>query len=666
VTALAGRTGVVLGLLSAMLLTAQAARAWRRPQAAGRAQLRPAVYGLVAGASVAMGALEVALLTDDFSVAYVAANHARATPLLFTAASAWAALEGSIVLWGLVLAGYTAAVFAGFRDGDRLGAGALAVMGAVAVFFFGLMASAADPFRVLDPAPADGPGPNALLQNHVLVAFHPPLLYLGYVGLTVPFAFAVSALALGRGGAAWLERTRRWSLVAWVLLTMGVVLGGWWSYEVLGWGGFWAWDPVENASFMPWLVATAFVHSAVVQLRLGMLQAWNFVLAIAAFALTLLGTFLTRSGVIASVHSFTQSAVGPALLGFLLLVVAGSLTLFALRAGLVASSPGLESMASREGALLVNNLLLALFAFVVLTGTLYPIFVEAFSGTQVSVGRPFFDRMAVPIGFALLLGMGVGPLLPWRAASPALVWARLRWPAVAALAAGAALVVAGVRAPSVVLVTILAAGIAAAALGRLAATVRQEPPRHRPAAAWRALHGNPGYWGGQLAHAGVAMVAVAIAVTGALGTRQQATLTTGRSAKAGPFTLTFTGTFERAEPQRLVRGARLELRRGARLVAVLEPRLNQYPRQVQAIGTPAVRAGLTQDVYVSLTALEPGRVSLQVIRYPLVWLLWFGGLLTAAGGAWALAGGRARRRRARPDGTERTELPPVPAEPTRA
>jgi len=665
VTALVGRSGVALGLLSALLLAAQAARAWRRPHAAGRAQLRPAVYGLLAGALTAMVALEVALLTDDFSVAYVAGNHARATPLLFTLVSAWAALEGSIVLWGLVLAGYTAAVFAGFRDGDRLGAGALAVMGAVAVFFFGLMASATDPFQVLDPAPADGPGPNALLQNHVLMAFHPPLLYLGYVGLTVPFAFAISALALGRGGAAWLQRTRRWSLLAWAFLTAGVVVGGWWSYEVLGWGGFWAWDPVENASFMPWLVATAFVHSAAVQLHRGMLQAWNFVLVIAAFALTLLGTFLTRSGVIASVHSFTQSAVGPALLGFLLLVVAGSLTLFALRADLVATSPRLDRLASREGALLVNNLLLGLFAFVVLTGTLYPIFVEAVTGAQVSVGRPFFDRMAAPIGLALLLGMGVGPVLPWRAARPALVWARLRWPAVAALAAGAALVLAGVRSASVVLVAILAAGIAAAALGRLAAAVRHQPPRRRLAAAGRVLYGNPGYWGGQLAHVGVALVAVAIAVTGAFGARQQVTLAAGQSASSGPFTLTFTGAFQLDEPHRLVSGATIELRRGGRLVAVLEPRLNQYPRQVQAVGTPAVWTGLAQDVYVSLTALESGRVQLQVLRHPLMWLLWAGGLVTVAGGLWALAGGRVRRRRAGRDETVRTELPVVP-EPTRA
>jgi len=665
VTALAGAAGVRLALLAALLLTVQAARAWRRPDAAGPAHLRPAVYALVGGAVLALGALEVALLTDDFSVAYVAANHARATPTLFTVVSAWAALEGSIVLWGLVLAGYTLGVFAGFRAGDRLGAGALAVLGVVAVFFFGLMATVADPFRVLDPAPADGPGPNALLQNHILMAVHPPLLYLGYVGLTVPFAFAISALALGRGGTEWLQRTRRASLLAWVFLTAGIVMGGWWSYEVLGWGGFWAWDPVENASLMPWLAATAFVHSAAVQLRRGMLQSWNFVLVIAAFALTLLGTFLTRSGVIASVHSFTQSAIGPVLLSFLVVVAAGSLALFAVRAERVASGPRLDRLASREGSLLANNLLLALFAFVVLSGTAYPILVEAFTGSQVSVGRPFFDRFAGPIGLSLLLGMAVGPLLPWRAATGAVAWRRLRWPALTALAAGAALVATGVRAPSVVLTLVLAAAVAAAVASRLAAAVRREPARRRPAAAWTALRGNPGYWGGQLAHVGVALCATAIALTGAFNVKQPFTMTPGQQVAAGPFTLALAGTFERSEPHRTVRGARLELRRGGRLVELLEPRLNAYPRQVQAVGTPAVHTGLDQDLYVSLTELDPERVSVQVTRFPLMWLLWTGGLLAVAGGAWALAG-RAVRRHARPERFPIGDAPPVPSGADRA
>ncbi|MFQ5948307.1 MAG: heme lyase CcmF/NrfE family subunit, partial [Acidimicrobiia bacterium] len=420
--AAAGYAGILVALGSAVGLVVQGTRAHRHPDRFGTKALRLPVYGILAGAVIAMGALEVALLTDDFSIEYVANNHSVNTPLIFTIASAWAALEGSIVLWGLVLAGFTVWVFRSVPSHDRLGVGALAIMGLVAIFFFGLMATAANPFAGVEVAPVDGAGPNPLLQNHILMAIHPPMLYLGFVGLTVPFAFAISALIAGEGGSAWLARTRRWTLVAWIFLTAGIVLGALWSYAVLGWGGYWAWDPVENTSFLPWLTATAFVHSSVVQRRRGMLQAWNVALVISTFALTILGTFLTRSGVVASVHSFTQSAIGPAFLAFLAVILVGSFGLFAARAHLVASSPRLESLASREGAFLLNNLLLTLFAFTVLLGTLYPILVEAFSGDQVSVGAPFFDRVAIPISFVLLLAMGLGPVIPSRAARASGVW----------------------------------------------------------------------------------------------------------------------------------------------------------------------------------------------------------------------------------------------------
>jgi cytochrome c-type biogenesis protein CcmF len=336
--------------------------------------LRVPVLVMTLGGVAAMVALESAILSHDFTVAYVADHTATTTPFLFLLASGWAALEGSIVLWGLVLAGFTYLVSRRVGDGDGLGAGALAVMGLIGVFWFGLMATVANPFQVCTEAaalgcaqsawwplqtavaPLEGVGPNPLLQNHILMAIHPPMLYLGYVGLSVPYAFAMAALVRGDRGKVWLDRTHRWTLIAWSFLTLGILLGAWWSYEVLGWGGYWAWDPVENAAFLPFLVATAFVHSAVVQRRRGMLQAWNFALVIATFSLTILGTFLTRSGVVASVHSFTQSAVGPALLGFLAVVVGVSLAIFATRIHVVASSPRLESLASREGVFLLKHL----------------------------------------------------------------------------------------------------------------------------------------------------------------------------------------------------------------------------------------------------------------------------------------------------------------------
>ncbi len=640
--ALAGYAGIVVAFAGAAALAVQGVRVHRRPEL-GRAALRIPVWALLGGAVLAMGALEVGLLTHDFSIEYVARNHARATPTLFTIASGWAALEGSIVLWGLVLAGFTFWVNYRFRRGDGLTPLALVVMAAVALFFFGLMLTAANPFAMLDPAPADGAGPNPLLQNHILMAVHPPLLYVGFVGFTVPFAFAMSALAGRRPGSAWLEVTRRWSLLAWGFLTVGITLGALWSYAVLGWGGYWAWDPVENASFIPWLVATAFIHSSVVQRRRGMLQAWNVALVIATFALTILGTFLTRSGVVASVHSFTQSAVGPALLAFLGVITVAAFALFAMRAQLVASSPRLDSLASREGVFLLNNLLLALFAFVVLVGTMWPIVVEAFTGDQLSVGRPFFDRAATPLGFALLLAMGIGPVTPYRVARWPVLWERLRLPVQAALVAVAAVVVAGARNVNVLLVVGLATLVIIAILRHLWALARARNGSLL-AATGRLVRNDPGYWGGQVSHIGVALVAVAITVSGAFATRvTDAPLSPGESVEFAGYEVAYVAPFFRSERHRDVIGATVELRRGGDVVATLEPRLNDYPNQVQAVPTPAVRIGPVEDIYISLTRIESGDITLDLFRYPLQWLLWAGGLLTAAGAAVPLVLRKRRR-----------------------
>ncbi len=636
-TAALGYAGILVALISALVLIVQGWRVLQQPEL-GRKALRYPVYGLVAGAVLAMAALEVALLGHDFSIEYVARNSSRATPLIFLIASAWAALEGSIVLWGLMLAGFTWWVWLRLQNQDRLGAGALAVMGLVAVFFFGLMATAANPFTTLEVAPPDGTGANPLLQNNLLMAVHPPLLYLGFVGLTVPFAFALSSLVLGAQTSEWLERTRRWTLVAWAFLTGGIVVGGLWAYAVLGWGGYWAWDPVENASFIPWLLATAFIHSSVVQRRRGMLQAWNIALIISTFAATILGTFLTRSGVISSVHSFTQSAVGPAFLGFLSVVLLGSFTLFALRAHTVSSAPRLDSLSSREGVFLFNNLLLTLFAFTVLAGTLYPILVEAFSGDQVSVGRPFFDRAAVPIAFALLLAMGLGPIAPYRVARPAVVWERIRNPVRAALVAGALTVLAGVRKASVILIVVFASFVISVIIRELWSQSRAASQGKGVArSALRVMRRNPGYWGGQLSHIGVALVAVAISVASAFGTKATIALSPGESASYDGYTLVYEEPFTRSEPQRLVSGAVVRVQRGDDTIAVLEPRLNQYPNMVQSIATPAVRIGLTEDLYLNLARLtDGGDITLDAFRFPLIWLLWIGGGIVAGGAAWSL------------------------------
>ncbi|MDH3538681.1 MAG: heme lyase CcmF/NrfE family subunit [Acidimicrobiia bacterium] len=659
-TALAGYFGILLALASAVALGLLGIRGVHDPERISRRYLDRAVLGLMAGSALAMFALVVGLLIDDFSVAYIADHSATSTPALYKVATAWAALEGSIVLWGLVLGVFTYTVYLRYRrstEPDPLWIGALGIMGLVSVFFFGVMATIANPFQVCVEAasvgcletsnlpwatamaPLEGPGPNPLLQNHPLMAVHPPLLYIGYVGMTVPFAFAIAALMGGISGDAWLRRTRTWTLVAWSFLTAGIVIGGLWSYEVLGWGGYWAWDPVENASFMPWLIATAFIHSSVVQERRGMLQAWNFVLVISTFALTILGTFLTRSGIIASVHSFTQSPIGPALLWFLMVVLVGSLSLFAARVHLVASSPRLNSLASREGVFLFNNLLLTVFAFVVLVGTLYPMFAEAISGSQLGVGRPFFDRLAIPLSFALLLAMGLGPITPYRQARAAVVWERIRTPLRVALAAGAVAVLLGNRTGYLVLTVIAGTFVIAIIVRQLWVTARQSAAKQgKPL--WRTIgrtmRRDPGYWGGQIAHIGVAVLAIGIGISANQGVETQVVLEPGQTLEFAGHELTYLEDFSRVEPNRNVLGARVEVTRDGKTLAVLEPRLNQYVRSSQPVATPAVDTSFRGDFYLSLTGIGGGRISLDVFWFPFIWMVWVGGLLAAAGGLFSL------------------------------
>jgi cytochrome c-type biogenesis protein CcmF len=653
----------ILGVLTA--LTGSVLLAWRAARAASRSETPPLMreVGLVlTGAVLAMLALETALLGDDFSLEYAANHHARATPFPFNLATAWAALEGSIVLWALVLAVYTYLVWRSYRRSpDRMGVGALSVMGAVGVFFFALMVTVANPFRVCveagpnsclaaspwpwvaPQAPADGPGPNPLLQNHLLMAIHPPLLYLGYVGLTVPFAHAMASLALGNPGTEWLRRTRRATLVAWTFLTLGIVFGGWWAYEVLSWGGYWAWDPVENASFMPWLIATAFLHSALVQGKRGALPAWNLVLVIGAFALTILGTFLTRSGTVASVHSFTQSAIGPVLLGFLVLVLAGSFSLLATRAHLVADAPRLESLFSREGGFLLNNLILSVFAFVVVAGTLFPMLVEAFSGDRVAVGPPFFNRLAVPLSFGLLLAMGVGPVTPWRRGDPAVVWRRIHRPLQVALLAGAGTVLAASRIGYVVLGVVAGTFVVAVIVSHLfeqAGRVASARGTGLRSALLRVLRADPGFWAGQLAHVGIALVAVALSFTANLADRAQVRLSPGESISFAGYELTYRSPFLQTLPSRRVEGATIEVGRGGRLITELEPKASFFAADTAGITSPAVHSTLAGDLYLTLLDIDSIGITLRLDTSPLIWMLWVGGLTTAGGGIWAVTARR--------------------------
>ncbi len=624
---IAGGTSLVIGLVR------------RRPT-----YMRAAwgyVWFVVAAAVTGFGAMEVALLRHDFSLQYVADNGSRSTPLLYTIASAWSALEGSILLWVLVLAAYFAVLAFRHRAqrDDAVVAWALVVMFAVAAFFFMLLIGPADPFRMVAGAtPADGPGPNPLLQNHPLMAFHPPILYAGYVGFTVPFAFAIATLVTGRVDEAWVLAMRRWTLVAFGMLSVGIVLGAWWSYEVLGWGGFWAWDPVENASFLPWLTATAYLHSVLVQERRGMLRVWNLSLVTATFALTILGTFLTRSGVLDSVHSFTESGIGPLLLGFFAVIVVTVCGLLAWRGDALRSPGTIDSPVSREAAFLMNNLLFASFAFVVLLGTVFPLIAEAVNSSRLSVGRPYFDRMTAPIGLCLLFLMAVAPALPWRKASKGVMRDRLLIPAWVGGLTLVALVVAGVRSLAAIAAFALGAFAAAAALRQLGLAARAARRAGEPW--WRGVSGRAN--GGMVVHLGVVVVAVGLAASMSFVHRDEFRLEPGQSAEIGRHRVTYLGT------ETVKHANRTSVHASVRVDGdrVFRPALSTYPFATQAIGTPSVRGGLFDDVYLTLVAAPTRRGDTAVIGVvvtPLVSWLWGGGAIIAIGTALALVPGRRRR-----------------------
>src|SRR2546423_5063994 len=427
--------------LSLWGLSAAAYAAWRRdPRALASARaVAIAAFALVLVADLAMVG---ALVTHDFSLVYVAENNARETPLFYSAISLWAALAGSILLWTLVLAGAVAWVaLRGTRTLPRLATVALAVLFAMLSFFLVLVTTAAaDPFTRIaaDAVPGNGNGPNPLLQNHPLMALHPPLLYLGYVLTSIPFAYAIAALILGETSDRWLTETRKAALASWALLGVGIVAGAWWSYAVLGWGGYWAWDPVENAAIMPWLTATAYLHSVMVEEKRRLLRTWNLALVIATFSLTILGTFLTRSGVVNSVHSFTQSAIGPLLLGYFVAILVLGIGLLLYRMDDLTDRGSIGAPLSREAIFLFQNVLFVAATLNVLLGTPYPLIAEAISGAQLSIGGPYFDRVEIPLALALLFLMGIGPQLPWHGTSRATLERQFVAPLVAA-AVGATL-----------------------------------------------------------------------------------------------------------------------------------------------------------------------------------------------------------------------------------
>jgi cytochrome c-type biogenesis protein CcmF len=636
-----GQGLVLLGLLCCAIGAPVGFVAGARRSAAALLWTRRLALGFALAMIAANVLMVVALLRHDFSVSYVAQVGSTATPTHITIVSLWSSLEGSILFWGAILGLYTAGVaILQWKAGhdDYLGY-TLATILSVGVFFSFLIAGAANPFQpVPPPIPVDGPGPNPLLQNHVLMIVHPPTLYLGYVGMTVPFAMAVAALLRGQLGPTWLRPLRNWLLVPTAFLTLGIMLGGWWSYEVLGWGGYWAWDPVENASLLPWLTAIAAVHSAIVLQRRGSLKAWTVVLILISFLLTILGTFLTRSGVVNSVHAFTQSPIGPMFLGFLGAAALASVVLLALRVDKLEGPPTGAPLASRETAFLANNLLLVALMFTVLVGTLYPILAEAVRGVKVSVGVPWFNRMGVPLFLGLILLMGLGPALPWGAGDRRLLRRALLWPLPAAgLGVLGAFLLGGRGFP-----LLFSAGLFGFTLwvtadqGLRPARARVAKGENPAVALRRSTELAPRRLGAYVVHFGVLVTFLSVAISSTYQVEREAQLTPGSSTEIAGYTLTFLDSRVSPEPHMTRQIARIDVAHNGRSLGVLEPSINFYPTQREPIGTPKVRTRLTHDLYLTLMNVSGNSAGLRAIVTPAVLWIWNGVFLMVLGTAICL------------------------------
>ena len=629
-----GRALLLIGIVGS-LFGAVAAFTSARQRDQAVAKLVPRFAMLVFGASVgAFAVMEWAMITRDYSLAYVQKVGSNSTPALYNFAAVWSALEGSILMWVLILAGYTLAVAYWLRKkmDDVLSRYALGVMFIVSLFFFVLSFGPANPFGAGAPGVFDGPGPNPLLQNHLLVMFHPPLLYLGYVGMTVPFAFAIAALITGRVGEGWLLATRRWTLFAWGFLTLGIILGSWWSYEVLGWSGVWAWDPVENASLLPWITATAYIHSVLVQERRGMLRVWNLSLLVATFSLTILGTFLTRSGVLNSVHAFSESPIGPWLLAFFAVIVVVSVGLIGWRGDRLHSPGSIDSPLSREGAFLANNVLFSVFAFVVLLGTVFPLVVEALQDRTIIVGEPFFDRLTIPIGITMLTIMAIAPVLPWRKASQELLSTRLFWPAWCGVLALAGSVLVGATGFAPLLTFAMGGFAAGSALRQVVLATRRQ--------GLRGLVGRAN--GGMIVHLGVIIISVALAASNSFTHSQELNLEVGKVASFSGHTFELVEVVEEKTERVFSVKARVIVDGGK----AYAPAITRYLKQGMTVGTPSVRTGLASDVYLTLEPpIRPGSdtARIKVFIKPMLLWLWIGGGLMALGTVLAAFPGRRRK-----------------------
>jgi len=602
-----------------------------------------ATFALVLLAAIV---LVTSAFQDDFSIAYIYHHSNRDLPAAYKFATLWSGQEGSLLFWSLLLAAYGLVLRLRHKTDTKLFAYASVIIAAVQIFFLLLLNFAAHPFALITGTlPADGAGLNPLLQYPEMV-IHPPMLYLGYVGFTVPFAFALGALIMRYPGEKWIRITRRWTMVTWAFLTCGVFLGAHWAYSVLGWGGYWGWDPVENASLMPWLTGTAFLHSVMMQEKRGMLKMWNMWLIFATFWLAILGTFLTRSGIISSVHAFAQSSIGGWFKWFLLITLGAFTFFFFKNKSHLRSEHKLESLVSRESSFLFNNLLLLLACFTVLWGTWFPLISEYVQGNKVTVGPPFYNKVAIPVALLLLLLTAVGPLLAWRKTSLESLKRNFKWPAVGALAVGVLMIALGVR-PWIdvaYLYALMAAMLAALVVltvtsefirgGRV---ISRHTGQNLLASMVHLWHRNTRRYGGYIVHFGVAVV-----IIGILGTPfnqdKEKEMGYGDKMTIGPYTLVCQSYTQDDNPNYSNEWAIIDVFKGDKQVTTMYPERRFYKASQQPQTLPRIRSTVKEDLYLTYEGLNEttGRPIIKAHLNPLVMWIWVGVLIMIGGTALGL------------------------------
>ncbi len=631
-----GQLALALALILALYSIAANIYGIRRNATDVLVSARHAIWAMTAMIALAAAALLYALVTSDFSLEYVAAYSSRTLPTVYKVSALWGGQQGSLLFWTLLLGIFSSIVAVqNRRRNPETAPWALAVMGGVMVFFLGMLNFMTRPFDLLAIRPLDGSDLNPLLQNYWM-AIHPPSLYLGYVSATVPFAFASAALITGNLDDSWIRSTRRWALCSWFFLTLGNAFGARWAYEVLGWGGYWAWDPVENAAFMPWLVMTAYLHSVMIQERKDMLKVWNLALIGLAFLLTLFGTFITRSGVISSVHSFTQSGLGPYFLTFLIAIT------FAYTGGLLyrlrdlRSPAEFESYLSREAAFLFNNLVLVGIAFAIFWGTIFPVLSEAVRGVKITVGPPFFNRVNKPLALAMIFLMGVAPLIAWRRMTVRNLIRIFLAPAVFGIAAGAVFYGAGVREWYV----LASASLVVFVFGTIivefhrGVSARRHMVHETPARALANLVSkNNRRYGGYIIHIGVLLAFVGIVGSSFFRVEVKRSVKEGESFAVGPYQLKYVGLAQAETPHMASLTAKLEVSRDGRSVALMSPAKLFYIRQQQPATQVALRSSPLYDLYIVLAGVDDQSelATFQVFLTPLVFWLWMGGLVMVLG-----------------------------------